>query len=106
MISRSSLSNTTTNHTTLCSALCSISLGHYPVVCYTMRAMVVLTLAAAAVPLNAQFGMPPKPKSDPVKGESPVTAAVASARSICDPLPPPALAGRFAITSRGGGSCY
>ncbi|CAM9675972.1 unnamed protein product [Ectocarpus sp. 6 AP-2014] len=34
-----------------------------------MRALAVLTLAAAAIPLNAQFGMPPKPKSDPVKGD-------------------------------------
>lgn len=47
----------------------------------------MLTLAAAAVPLNAQFGMPPKPKSDPVKGESSSVTAVASARSICDPSP-------------------
>lgn len=34
----------------------------------TMRALVTLFLAAAAVPLEAQFGMPPKPKSKPSKG--------------------------------------
>jgi len=33
-----------------------------------MRVLTALTLAAAAVPLEAQFGMPPKPKSNPIKG--------------------------------------
>ncbi|CAM9495667.1 unnamed protein product [Pylaiella littoralis] len=36
-----------------------------------MRALVTLFLAAAAVPLEAQFGMPPKPKSKPSKGDLP-----------------------------------
>lgn len=34
----------------------------------TMRALAALTLVAAVVPLEAQFGMPPKEKSIPSKG--------------------------------------
>lgn len=44
---------------------CSVSLLHA-----TMRALAALTLVAAAVPLEAQFGMPPKQKSSPSKGAS------------------------------------
>eukprot|EP00752_Nemacystus_decipiens_P004119 g3768.t1 len=36
-----------------------------------MRALAALTLLAAAVPLEAQFGMPPKQKSSPSKGDLP-----------------------------------
>lgn len=34
-----------------------------------MRALAVLSLVAAVVPLDAQFGMPPKERSSPSKGE-------------------------------------
>ncbi|CAM9176962.1 unnamed protein product [Scytosiphon promiscuus] len=36
-----------------------------------MRALTVMTIAAAVAPLQAQFGMPPKPRSSPSKGDLP-----------------------------------